>query len=313
MTGPSPDRPMAPVGPPILRPGPAALSKGRVWHRRNRPVVHRFTYDVQQVWIDPDRPQELFDRHRLWSHRRPAPIRYRASDYFLGDDEPIGPRVRAMVAESVGHEPAGPVRMLTQPRTWGWLFNPITVHLIWDTRHETAPIGALLEVTNTPWKERHHYPLPLTAGDGCLWAEFDKILHVSPFLDEDMTYRFTIRHSGYGDSGDGDLNDRDLNDSADRGDGTATSFTIAIDAFAADDPASGPVVETAVDVVRPTPTPAALRAAVRTPIPTHRVSAGIHTQAARLWRRGVPFLKHPGRAATRPEDQPTAADPERPS
>jgi DUF1365 family protein len=77
--------------------------------------------------------------------------------------------------------------MLSQVRRWGWLFNPITFFFVWDRPSNTLPaaqnpVGAVLEVTNTPWKERARYPLVLEASDDCLIAEFDKAMHVSPVV-----------------------------------------------------------------------------------------------------------------------------------
>ncbi len=107
-----------------MRPGPPAVCPGTVMHHRLTPAEHRFTYPVTQIWIDPDHPGELFGAHPLWSSRRPAPVRFRRRDYLDGTDAPLGDAVRRALTPALGREPAGPLRMLTQPRTWGWLFNP---------------------------------------------------------------------------------------------------------------------------------------------------------------------------------------------
>ena len=57
------------------------------------------------------------------------------------------------------HRPDGPIAMLTQLRTWGWLFNPITIYYCFD-RTGTTVARAVVEVTNTPWHERAAYVLP---------------------------------------------------------------------------------------------------------------------------------------------------------
>ncbi|MGF1599280.1 MAG: DUF1365 family protein [Acidimicrobiales bacterium] len=238
---------------PISGPGPAAVCPGTVLHHRHAPADHRFTYPVTYVWFDPHDPDDLCRHHRLWSVRRPAPVRYRRADYLDGGTDPLGAAVRRRVADALGVAPDGPIRTLTQLRTWGWLFNPITVHLLWPADDPTppttddnptqpttgpdatrptggdgsphpgpaaggaAPTAALIEVTNTPWKERHFYPVALTAttttgdsatgdtttegtttgdsatGDGwAVEARFAKVLHVSPFLDEDHHYRLRV-------------------------------------------------------------------------------------------------------------------------
>ena len=47
------------------------------------------------------------------------------------------------------------------------------------------PLEAIVaEVTNTPWGERHAYVLPAAERAG----EFDKALHVSPFMPMDQRY-----------------------------------------------------------------------------------------------------------------------------
>jgi DUF1365 family protein len=270
-----------------VKPGGAAISFGRVWHRRNTPTVHEFEYPVNHIWVDPDRPGDLFDQHPLWSTTGRRPVTFSRRDHMDGADRPLGPAVRELVAAALGRRPDGPVRMLTQPRTWGWLFNPITVYLCWDAPTGEAatddrPVGALLEVTNTPWKERTTYPLALAAdrpadGANAYRAEFDKALHVSPFLDLDYRYRLSIRPDPE----------------------QAERFTLAIDVVRDTgpiNPRAVPVVETAVVVDRRPPTRANLGAAlVRAPLSTHRVSLGIHTQAARLLAKKVPFVPHPKR------------------
>ena len=60
--------------------------------------------------------------------------------------------------------PQGPIRMLSQLRNYGHCFNPVTFYYCYDaadTRVETI----VAEITNTPWRERHSYVLPVPAGD----------------------------------------------------------------------------------------------------------------------------------------------------
>ena len=102
----------------------------------------------------PDDPAALCPHHPLWSATRMSPARFRRRDYGDARTGSLGERVRDELAPLLGRRPAGEVRMLTQVRRWGWLFNPITVYLVWDADPQ-LPVGAVLEVTNTPWKERH--------------------------------------------------------------------------------------------------------------------------------------------------------------
>jgi DUF1365 family protein len=196
-----------------------------------------------------------------------APGRFRRSDYGLEPTGSLVEQVRTELAPVLGYHPSGPVRMLGQARRWGWMFNPITLFIAWHTDPDT-PVGAVAEVTNTPWKERTHYPLELTSVDSRCWrSDFAKTLHVSPFLDEDFEYRLVIT-------------DRDPN------------LEIRLDVFRPD--AKEPIVETAVLVTRSEPTSSALtRTLTRGAFSTRIVSLGIHAQAARLAAKRVPFVPHP--------------------
>ena len=251
-------------------PGPPAVCEGTVVHRRAETTEHQFTYPVSQVWIDPDRPDDLCDLHPAWSSRRPSPVRFRRQDYGGSGSGSLADEARHDLGAVLGRPVDGPVRMVTQLRRWGWLFNPITVFLLWDLE-STRPAGAVLEVTNTPWKQRHRYPLAFSSDGDSLRAEFDKDLHVSPFLGMDYGYDLRI---------------------ADRDDRVA----IDIDVIDSDGRLA---LHTALRTTRVPADRATLGAALRSaPLATHQVSAGIHAQAVRLWRKGVPFVSHPKRSTS---------------
>ncbi len=89
------------------------------------------------------------------------------------------------------HGRAGPIRLLTHLRYFGYSFNPVSFYYCFDAadrRVETI----VAEITNTPWKERHAYVLPvdrLAGACGRGWQfGFAKQFHVSPFLPMDMRY-----------------------------------------------------------------------------------------------------------------------------
>lgn len=248
-------------------PGPAAVCSGQVLHRRSTPAKHQFLARVSFVWLDPDHPEDLCSRHPLWSSSRPAIARFDASDYGDGSDRSLAEQVRLAVAPVLQGRPAGEIRMLTQVRRWGWLFNPITLYVVWD---EERPAALLLEVTNTPWKERTAYALALEDdGNGRFLGTTSKTLHVSPFLDEAYDYHIELFLP------------------------TPDRIELSIDVV----PVSGQptVLTTRLAVGRQPANRRTLTKALLVPIPTHRVSVGIHWQALRLALKGVPFVSHPKR------------------
>ncbi len=163
----------------------SAVYEGRVMHRRHTPLEHSFDYPVCMLYLDLDELPGVLDRHPLWSARRPAPGRIRRSDHLGDPAVPLQDAVRDEVARQTGERPAGPVRLLTTPRTYGHGFNPVSFFYCFDERGEDVR-AVLAEVTNTPWGERHAYVMDPKGGGS------DKVFHVSPFMGMDHRYAWRL-------------------------------------------------------------------------------------------------------------------------
>lgn len=173
----------------------SALYRGWVSHRRLDPVEHSFRYRVQMALLDLDELPGALERHPLWSSRRPAPVRFRRADHLGDRDVPLADAARALVAERIGHRPAGPVRLLTTPRFLGIGFNPVSFYYLYGRDGDRLE-GVIAEVTNTPWGERHSYVLDGRGQAAALEGSFDKSLHVSPFMPMEQTYRWRVEQPG---------------------------------------------------------------------------------------------------------------------
>lgn len=175
----------------------SALYTGRLSHRRFEPVGHAFHYRVTFCWLDLAELDAVFRGRWLWSARRPALAWLRRADY-LGDPRvPLDEAVRDLVERRTGERPAGPIRLLTQLRSFGFCFNPVTFYYCYDAggrRVETV----VAEITNTPWNERHAYVLRRAVGEGESGLRFRlaKEFHVSPFMPMDLEYDWTFGEPG---------------------------------------------------------------------------------------------------------------------
>lgn len=160
----------------------SCLYEGTIRHRRRAPHKE-FTHRLALAYIDLDELGGLLGGRLV----RPGPglLRFRRRDYLGDPGVPLADAVRDRVAELSGRRPHGPVRLLTQLRSWGLCFNPVSFY--YCIGDDGRPAQVLAEVTNTPWGERHAYLLQAGPGE-VLRGRFAKELHVSPFMGMDHVY-----------------------------------------------------------------------------------------------------------------------------
>jgi DUF1365 family protein len=252
----------------------SAMYEGVLTHARFGPgPAHSFRYKVAMPLLDLAEVDEVMSLHPAWSARRAAPVRFRRHD-FLGDTGiPLDVAVRDLVGERTGRVPEGPVAMLANLRTWGWLFNPICLYFCAESAEGggsgVPPVSSLVaEVENTPWNERHAYVVGPPGRH-----RFGKELHVSPFLP--MAVDYELRYTAPGET-----------------------LTVGLDVLRHDQRLFAAALWLRR---RPLDRAAMGRLLWRYPATTHRVTAGIYSQAARLRLKGAPFFSHPDRRSPKAE------------
>jgi hypothetical protein len=268
-----------------VKAGPAtrlrsALYEGTVTHRRAEPA-HRFDSPVALPLLFLDELAELRAVHPLVDldpsphpHRWPAAIRFHRDDYLPSDAVTVRGAVEEAVA-GAGGSVRGPVAMLGHVRTWGWLFNPLTLYYCFGPSGRDVE-WTVLEVSNTPWHERCSYVVGAPGEH-----HFAKAMHVSPFLPAQAEY--TLRYSAPEDG-----------------------IRISLDVAAPPPPSPygrshepspdripPQVAATMVLRRRPLDHAGLARLLWGHPFMTARVSGGIYAQALRLVARGTPIHRHP--------------------
>jgi DUF1365 family protein len=245
----------------------SAIYEGWVRHRRHAPHAHAFRYRLCMLYLDLDEIDQAFSGRWLWSIGRRNVAEFRRNDY-LGDPAiPLADAVRERVRAESGRAPTGPIRLLTHLRYFGHCFNPVSFYYCYADDGVTLDF-IVAEITNTPWKERHSYVLPVSAAErhqrAHVWR-FRKAFHVSPFLplQRDYAWRFTT---------------------------PAASLHVHMDVLKD----TAREVDAMMVLDRRELSAANLaRMLLRYPAMTLRVVAAIHWQALRLWLRRNPVYDHP--------------------
>ncbi len=174
----------------------SALYIGAIRHRRFEVREHVLRYRLALAYIDLDELPDLLGGRLV--DPRPGLVRFRRRDYLRdagGTTTPLSTAVRDEVQRQSGRRPEGPIRLLTQLRSYGHCFNPVSFYYCFDASSERLE-HVLAEVTNTPWGERHAYVIGASAHGDALTGESEKMLHVSPFMGMDHTYHWRVTAPG---------------------------------------------------------------------------------------------------------------------
>lgn len=244
--------------PTSLNAGPQIL-RASTWHGRFGAVRHRFRHRIDFVLVDPEAPaQARLFRRNAWSV---------ASLYDRDHGGPRGagagaPWARRALA-AAGAPEGCRLLLLTQPRWFGAVFNPVSFWMAFDGPDLVAVIS---EVNNT-FGDRHSYLCalpdfaPIRPGDV---VTARKVFHVSPFQPVAGAYAFSFE---------------------------ITEAAIAI-RIAHRNGGEG-LVATLEGRRLPMTAPRLLRAALRFPFAGLRAIALIHWHALRLHLKGAPFRPRP--------------------
>ena len=210
--------------------------------------------------VDLEETDAVFSQHRLASATHPAPIHFRRRDYLGRRGEDLDQSVRKVVEAASGTRPCGPVMVLTNVRTWGFLFNPISLYFCLSPEGAVEHLVAAVE--NTPWHDTVSYVVGPPGRH-----RFAKQMHVSPFLPMDVDYELTYTAPG-------------------------EHLSVSIDVWSP----NGRIFTASLVLERHDLDKSALTSLMwRHPLTTHKVTLGIYAQAARLVAKRAPFFTHPGR------------------
>ncbi|MCA9212719.1 MAG: DUF1365 domain-containing protein [Planctomycetales bacterium] len=246
----------------------SCLYVGSIRHNRSVPTPHSFEYGLFLSFIDLDEVKSLFRFPFLCSTSRCSAIQFRRSDYFGDAARPLAECVRELVNERLGIFPRGPIRLLTNLRIFGLVFNPVSFYYCYDDGGESL-VAIVAEVTNTPWRERHCYVIPCTrrTQPNVSIHECEKEFHVSPFMQMSMRYRWCLSKPG-------------------------DTLSVQIENF----DTSGQLFNARLSLARRMLTlKTVVWTVVRFPIMPLKVVTAIYWQAFILWFKKTPFVPHPKR------------------
>jgi hypothetical protein len=248
----------------------ACLFRGELTHHRVRPARHELRYSAAYFWLGLDELEALGRRLRLFGVNRRRLFSFYDADHLDGR----GGSIRGQIEDRLGARGidlrGGAIFLLTQCRLLGYVFNPVSFYYACDF---AGALRAIVAEVNNTFGERHLYMLsdaerePAEDRETAVFTAA-KRLHVSPFLSTDAHYEFRFAPVGE-----------------------------RLSVFIREREGGAPMLDAHLwGKRRPLDDRALAALALRDPLSTLKVTAAIHWQALRLWRKRVPFHTHPGPA-----------------
>ncbi|CAM2873413.1 DUF1365 domain-containing protein [Rariglobus hedericola] len=206
-----------------------------VMHARFIPKPHRFAYRIFMLAIDLDELPALHRHLKLLSVNRANLYAFRENDY-LPTSEPIHNQSEKSVCNLISYKPVdssvvpspvatpllsaglslkgrvlaylavhgvdlgpgGRIELITLPRVFGYLFNPVSFYYCYDA--SGTCVAAISEVTNTFREMKPYFLGPetfrasaSTGHSGAFHLRIPKNFYVSPFSDVDVAFDFNLR------------------------------------------------------------------------------------------------------------------------
>jgi DUF1365 family protein len=171
----------------------SALYAGEVIHQRHSPRKHRLRYRMFQILLDLDELPQLSRRLLLFSHDKLGVFSFYDKDHGDGVTRPLREYVEEQLVGAGLRLDGGHVFLLCMPRIFGFVFNPLSIYYCY--RGDGGLVAIIYEVNNT-FGQRHAYLIPADKSGATIRQSCDKVFHVSPFMDMDMTYDFALTSPG---------------------------------------------------------------------------------------------------------------------
>lgn len=233
----------------------AVVYEGAVTHRRFKPVSHHLRYRVFSFLLDLGALDRTAKNLRWFSRNRFNLFSFHDRDHGDGKSDDLVAYIRDALV-SAGVDGGGRILALCYPRMLGYAFNPLTVYYCHDRGNQLSAI--IYEVSNT-FGGRHSYLIPIDGASDRIEQSADKCFHVSPFIDMDMHYAFSLTQPG---------------------------DNISVSIQTSDE--EGPVLNAAFKGDASTLSDKKLSSLfVRYPLMTTKVIAGIHWEALKLVMKGL--------------------------
>ena len=237
----------------------SSIYNGTVIHKRFKPKIHFFKYQVFSLLIDLSELKILDQKISFFSYNSFNLISFFDKDHGDRDGSSLIEWVKKNLKENKIISENIKIKLLCYPRIFGYVFNPLSVFYVYDKNEEL--ISIFYEVKNT-FGEQHTYIFKVE-NNHLLQHNCEKKFHVSPFIEMDCNYFFRILKP-------------------------TEKISVIIDQYQSNEK----ILYASQDGIRRDFTSSELiRSYLKHPLMTFKIIIAIHFEAFKLWSKGIRYIK----------------------
>ena len=237
----------------------SSIYNGTVIHKRFKPKIHFFKYQVFSLLIDLSELKILDQKISFFTYNSFNLISFFDKDHGDRDGSSLIEWVKKNLKENKIISENIKIKLLCYPRIFGYVFNPLSVFYVYDKNEEL--ISILYEVKNT-FGEQHTYIFKVE-NNNLLQHNCEKKFHVSPFIEMDCNYFFRILKP-------------------------TEKISVIIDQYQSNEK----ILYASQDGIRRDFTSSELiRSYLKHPLMTFKIIIAIHFEAFKLWTKGIKYIK----------------------
>jgi DUF1365 family protein len=238
----------------------SSIYNGQVIHKRFKPKVHSFRYNVFSLLIDLSELETLDKQVNFFSYNKFNWISFYDKDHGDRDGSSLINWVQKNLRKNNISTENIKIKILCYPRIFGFVFNPLSVFYVYNSNENL--ISILYEVKNT-FGEQHTYIFRIEKDANLIQNNCSKKFHVSPFIQMNCNYFFRLLKPG-------------------------NKISVIIDQYENEDK----ILYASQDGIRTDfNTKYLVKSFLNHPLMTFKIIIAIHYEAFKLWSKGIKFIK----------------------
>lgn len=172
----------------------SSLYNCAVHHHRSSPVPYGFSTRIFMWHLDLSELDLLCGQIRLLSHNRPNAYTFRDDDHLHLGAPTLRENIERYLQQEGVSEIPGRITLLTNLRTFGYVFNPVSFYFCYD--RDDQPLAVVVEVHNTFGELKPFLLKREDLNKHGYRREHPKLFYISPFTDLDQRLEIKVGMPG---------------------------------------------------------------------------------------------------------------------